>query len=185
MGKSWSEWTIEWWKWLLSIPRPENPAEDRTGKCLPSREYDSKVIFLAGTNGGRAEHMITVPCDRSLLLPVINFTTSFLEEPHLKTDSDLIIRARSDIDHITHKEASINGTTIADISKYRVQSLPFDFNYPEDNLFGIPAGSTRCVSDGYWLFTRALPPGEYRLSVGGACSSGRTSVHVVYNVFVK
>src|SRR5262249_10662061 len=108
-----------------------------------------------------------------------------LEEPQLKTDADLIIRARSDIDHIIHKEARINGATIEDISKYRVQSLPFDFNYREDNLFGIPAGSTRCVSDGYWLFTRPLLAGEYRLSVGGACSSGRTSVHVVYNVLVK
>jgi hypothetical protein len=185
LGKSWAEWTTEWWKWLLSIPRPENPAEDRTGRCLPGYESNSNVIFLAGTNGGRAEHKINVHLGTSLLLPVINFTTSFLEEPGLKTESDLIERARSDIDDIVYKEASINGAIIEDISKYRVQSLPFDFIYPEDNLFGIPAGFTRCASDGYWLFIRALPAGKNRVSVGGACSSGRTSVHVVYDVFVE
>lgn len=185
LGKSWAEWTTEWWKWLLSIPRLENPAENRTGKCLPSHKYNSKLIFLVGTKGGRAEHKITIPTDTSLLLPVINFTTSFLEEPHLKTDLDLIERAQSDIDDIICREASINEFAIEDISKYRVQSLPFNFVYPEDNLFGIPAGFTRCASDGYWLFIKALPAGENRISVGGACSSGRTSVHVVYDVLVE
>lgn len=185
LGKSWDEWTTEWWKWLLSIPRPENPAENRTRKCPPIYEYNSKVIFLVGTNGGSAKYNITIPPGKSLLLPIINFTTSFLEEPNLKTDLDLMERVRSDIDDIVFKEASINGATIYDIWKYRVRSSPFEFTYPKDNLFGIPNGFTRCASDGYWLFIKPLPTGENRLSVGGACSSGRTSVHVVYNVLVE
>lgn len=185
LGKNWAQWTAEWWKWLLSIPKSKNPAAVRTDSCLPFYEYSSDIVFLAGTDGGKAEHKISIPPGRSLLLPVINFVTSFLEEPFLKTDADLVRRAQSDIDDIAYKEAWLNGKMIGNLSNYRVRSLPFDFTYPEDNLFGLPPLRTRCTSDGYWLFIKPLPLGENILSVGGACSSGKTSVHVIYNILVE
>lgn len=185
LGKDWSEWTTEWWKWLLSIPKFENPAAQRAGNCKLFYEYTPDVLFLVGTDGGNAEHSIALPSGKSLLLPIINFVTSFLEEPFLKTDSDLVRRAQSDIDDIVYKEAWLNGKIIPNISNYRVSSLPFDFTFPENNLFGLPPGRTRCSSDGYWLFIKPLPPGENTLSVGGACSSGKTKVHVKYNILVE
>lgn len=126
-----------------------------------------------------------MPAGKAILLPVINFVISFLEEPDLKTDSDLVFRARSDVDDITTREAAINGQVISDLSRYRVRSDPFDFIFPIDNLFAIPPGLTRCVSDGYWLFIRYLPFKENKVSVNGACSLGRTSVHVDYEIILE
>jgi hypothetical protein len=184
-GKTWNEWTVEWWKWVLSIPRFNHPAEDMTGKFFYKNQANRKVIFLVGTKGGRAERKITVSSGKSLLIPLINFTTSFSEEPKLKTDADLIDRAKSDIDDISQIEARIDGEEIKDTWKYRVESPPFDFAYPEDNIFGLPSGPTRGASDGYWLFVKHLLPGEHTISVRGACSSGRRNVGVTYNVSVK
>jgi hypothetical protein len=184
-GKTWSEWTIEWWKWLLSIQEPDNPANDDSGKNFYQNQKNSDVLFLAGTKGGGAERNITIPAGKAILLPVINFTTSFLEEPYLKSDSELILRAKSDIDDIVKKQAAIDGKNLQGLERYRIASPPFDLTLPEKNLYRLPPGPTRGISDGYWIFLRPLTPGKHHIYAAGSCSSGRTSVSISYHVTVK
>lgn len=183
-GKSWSEWTIEWWKWLLSIPKPDNPAEHKAHKSIGRSQKNHDVLFLAGTTGGSAERDITIPSRKAVLLGIINFTTSFAEEPGLKTDSDLISRAKSDIDDIVNKEAIIDGENVKNLDSYRISSPPFDLTLPDNNLFGAPSGPTRGISDGYWIFLKPLPPGKHEIYAAGSCSSGKTSITCTYHLTV-
>src|SRR5439155_25342315 len=47
-GRTIPEWSIEWWRWILSIPVAENPDFDYTGaNALQGQPPNRPVIFLA------------------------------------------------------------------------------------------------------------------------------------------
>lgn len=184
-GKTWEEWTAKWWQWILSIPKEGNPGIDTTGKKFDANQNDPNVLFLVGTYGGSAERNYTIPKGKALLFPIINFTTSYAEEPALKTESELISRAKSDIDDIVNKEATVDGVELHEVDKYRVASLPFDITLPENNVFGLEAGLTRAVSDGYWVFLKPLTPGKHEIHAAGSCSSGKTTVDITFRLTVN
>ncbi len=180
-GKPWAEWTTMWWQWILSIPKDQNPG---TGHNILQNQSDENVLFLAGSFGGFIEHNVTVQSGKALLFPIINFTTSYAEDPHFESDEDLIREAKKDMDDITEKEVTLNDIPQRDLELCRIFSGPFDLNYPPENVFNALPGLTRAVSDGYWLFLRPLPKGAYKIHTLGACSSGRTKVDVVYHLIV-
>jgi hypothetical protein len=184
-GKSWEEWTSKWWQWLLSIPKESNPGIDTTGEKFDANQNDPNVVFLVGTFGGSAERNYTIYAGKSILFPIINFTTSYIEEPFLKTESELKSRAKQDIDDIVNKEAVVDGMKLQDIEKYRVQSPVFDLTYPENNVFELSSGSTRAISDGYWVFLKPLSPGMHDIHAVGSCSSGKTRVDITWHLDVK
>jgi hypothetical protein len=184
-GKTWEEWTAKWWQWALSIPIEHNPGNDETGVNFNKNQNYHDVLFLAGTFGGSAEREIIIPARRAILMPVINFTTSYAEEPALKSESELISRARYDIDDIVKKEAIVDGMNIQGLEKYRVASPLFDITLPDNNVIGVQAGPTQGVSDGYWLFLKPLPPGKHEIRAWGSCSSGRTNIDITFHITVK
>jgi hypothetical protein len=55
---------------------------------------------------------------KAVLFPVINFITSYAEEPSLKTEEALLSYAKSNVDDIAKKEASINNVNFTDLEKY-------------------------------------------------------------------
>ena len=142
-------------------------------------------MFLVGTYGGSADRSFSIPECKSLLFPIINFTTSYAEEPALKTESELILRAKKDIDDITYKEASIDGIKLKNVDKYRIASQPFDMTFPENNVFGARPGPTRAVSDGYWIFLKPLSLGKHTIRAAGSCSSGKTKVDTTWRITVE
>ena len=171
-----------WWQWILSIPKDQNPG---TGHNVSLNQSDENVFFLAGSFGGFIEHYVVVPSGKALLFPIINFTTSYAEDPHFKSEEDMIKVAKKDMDDITKKEVTFNDVSLGDLEQCRVFSGPFDVTYPADNVFNALPGFTRAVSDGYWLFLHPLPNGIYKIHTLGACSSGRTKVDVTYHLIVK
>ena len=185
-GKSWEEWTTRWWRWLLSIPKSDSPALDETGaKFYPDKQDKSDVIFLAGNLGGSSNRKYIISADRALLFPIINFTTSYKEEPDLKTEEDLDLRAKSDIDDIVKKNAVIDGKLVENISDYRVHAPPFDISFPPNNILDLDPGLTRSVSDGYWIFLKPLPVGFHEIHTVGACSSGKTRVDCTFHLEIE
>jgi hypothetical protein len=178
-GRTWEDWTIDWWKWILSIPTKLNPGIDETGEKLeivPGAE----VIFLPGTFGGFAERYYKIP-KRAILLPIINFITSFNEEPQITTELGLIERAKNDIDDIINTSAIVDGTNIS-VKEFRVRASTFDLNLTDENVFGIKPGVTKAAHDGYWLFLKPFEVGEHMVQVFGSCSSGKTKVNVVLHL---
>ena len=87
-GSSYAEWSIKWWKWVVSIPRKDNPGEDKTGTNSGLGQR-GPVWFLAGTfeNLPIAERKCTIPFGKAIFFPVIVSEKSFAEFPELKTES--------------------------------------------------------------------------------------------------
>jgi hypothetical protein len=181
-GKSWEDWTTEWWKWILSLPKKINPGIDETGEKLQIDPHKARVLFLPGTFGGFAERFYRIP-SRAMLLPVINFITSFSEEPQIRTELGLIERAKNDIDDISNTWATVDGVNIL-VKDFRVRSSTFILNLAKDNVIGIRPGLTKAAHDGYWLFLRPFEEGKHVVRVFGSCSSGRTKVDVVLHLDV-
>ena len=184
-GKTWEEWTAKWWQWILSIPKTHNPVYDTSGEKSYYSLNNENVVFLAGTAGGKAVRRVTIPSGRSILLPVINCTTSYAENPSLKTEAEMFAFVQSNIDDIRHKSASIYGLDVVNLENYRVRSGVFKVTFPENNIFNAEAGDTIGVSDGYWLFMKPFRVGSHSIRTFGSCLSGRITIDVAYNIIVK
>jgi|SRR5215831_2608324 len=177
-GRSWEEWTAKWWQWFLTIPIIEHPAYDKTGEKAGINQFDPNVWFIAGTTGGKAERAIFIPPGKAILFPVINVTTSYSENPSLKTIADLELFVNDQMNDIARKEVIIDGEQILVSEMYRVKSPEFQFSFPPDNIYGVQAGQTTGVGEGYWIFLRVLSPGKHTIKTAGACMSGRIQISV-------
>jgi hypothetical protein len=185
-GISYSEWTVRWWKWCLSQPKSRNPVNDRTraDKNAANNQTYPEVWFLAGTTGGYAERECSIPRGKSILCPIINYEISTTEDPSLKTDKDLVLCARTDVDKIAKVDVMIDGVTLSEAKKFRIESGPFDVTLPLENLWGVKPGPTRAAADGYWLFLKPLQPGKHRVQFGGSCLAGTINIGTVYYLTV-
>jgi hypothetical protein len=184
-GKSWEEWATRWWQWFLSMPIDVNPACDKSGEKAGFNQNNPDVWFLAGTTGGAAERLITVPAGKSIFFPIINVTTSYLENPKLKTEDDMSSFVSAHMGDIAKKEASIDGGTLSITESYRVRSPSFKFSFPANNIYGAEEGLTRGVGDGYWIFLRPLSRGTHYISTCGACMSGKVQIDVNIKLIVE
>ncbi|HZL23420.1 MAG TPA: hypothetical protein VFC05_08845 [Nitrososphaeraceae archaeon] len=179
LGKTWEQWTREWWQWLLSYPKEINPAYQGTGLNFA---IHNNVIFLAGVDStiGPVERNITIPSQKPILFPIINFITSYLEDPKIKCDEDLISSTKSNIDDIRIKQARVDDINITAGYETRVFSNIFTLYFPPNNLYDIESGYTRACADGYWCFLESLAPGEHTIHTFGSCLAGRIKIESTY-----
>ena len=163
--RTYAEWTAEWWKWFISIPIGNNPLNDPSGeRCALGQNQTGPVWFLVGSGGGKAERECTIPAGRAILMPAINVECSYAEDQSLRTEDDLRACATSDQDLVTETAATLNGSVL---QVHRVQSPVFNLTFSVDNVFAAPVGPTKVVSEGFWVFVKPLPPGQYVLHVQG------------------
>lgn len=165
-GTSYEDWTAKWWEWLLSIPTSENPAVDTTGEYCGVGQNGS-VWFLAGTTGGKNLRTCTIPSGVSILMPILNSECSTAEFPDLKTEAGLRDCAKNFQDQTQQLEFVLDGKPFEESEIPRVVTPLFNVTFPEDNIFGAPAGMTEAVSDGNWVFLRPLPEGEHEIVAKG------------------
>jgi hypothetical protein len=182
-GWTYAEWTAKWWQWVLAIPKSESPLTDDSGKNS-ARNQMGPVWFLAGTLKGPAERSCTIPADKAILFPVINFEASVAEGDGT-TEEELAGRAKFEMDQITDMRVRISGTNIEELRQYRIHSPLFTVTFPPDNVLGLPAQSTKMISEGYWLFLKPLETGKYDLHSFGSCLSGRIKIGISYHLSVE
>jgi len=164
---TYGEWTAKWWQWGYSIPKNINPAYDNTGKNCAEGQ-NGPVWFLAGTYGHPVERACTIPADKGILFPILNSECSFAEFPKLKTLSELRMCAKTIQDQATTLFASVDGLPIRHLQEYRIQSPPFDFTLPQNNILGMPANTTtQAIADGNWVFLKPLSPGIHKIMFKG------------------
>jgi hypothetical protein len=181
-GYSFGQWSVKWWQWLLSIPKSNNPILDLSGENATIGQSDSDVFFLCQSVekvNQRPTRNISVRKGTSLFLPVINWVSNFYEDGH--SEMELIKTARRKMDIIGDLRFYLNGEMIQDLKKYRFLSKFFSVDIPKDNIFDLPPGKARLVSDGYWVFTKPLVM-DTTISTFGTCSSGLTKIGVNYNI---
>jgi hypothetical protein len=182
-GITYPEWTARWWQWVLSIPRNNNPLIDDSGKNSANNQ-SGPVWFLAGTLEGQAERSCTIPADKAILFPVINFEAS-VAEGHGTTEKELATRAKFEMDQITDIRAMINGTKLDNLKQYRIRSPLFSVTLPTDNVLELAAQTTKMMSEGYWLFLKPLQSGKYDLCSFGSCLAGRIKIGISYHLTVE
>jgi hypothetical protein len=181
-GLSFSEWSARWWQWLLSIPKSLNPAMDSSGENASIGQRHSNVFFLCQTIEGvklQPKRMICIHRGTSLFLPIINWISNFYE--HGKSEKELIETATQRMDTIGNLEFILNGANIQGLDKYRFRSNFFTAELPKDNIFDLPAGKARLISDGYWVFTEPIIT-DTTIFTFGSCSSGVTKIGVNYSI---
>jgi hypothetical protein len=185
-GKSFPEWTAEWWKWLVSIPKDQSPLFDISGRNAAINQSSSSVFFLCQTYESQEvvpTRSVEVPASCLLFLPIINWISIL----HLdgETDEELMEVARERMNAARNLEIVIDGIRYSKgLEHHRALSPFFEAILPENNLFGLPSGRRRAISDGYWVFIR---PGlkQFEISSEGSCSSGRTRIRVGYSVSIS
>ena len=163
---SYAGWTARWWQWAYSIPWDRNPSYDDTGKYC-SENQNGPVRFLTQA----FEHPVTRTCEiprsTALLITLLNSECSFAEFKSLKTEQELRDCAKSMQDIVGRLHASLDGISIPNLEKYRVQTNLFNFTLPENNILNLTAQTTQSVADGNWLFIKPIPPGIHKLIAKG------------------
>lgn len=162
LGRSWETWIESWCKWYYYDRREPPTREDMAyDKWIEDKEnheicYLTKVLIEPTENSSECE--ITIPKGRILFFPLINNLINFYDYPNLKSENDLKLFAKSDLDNKTIVLLSINDYKIKNIQQNRVQSNLFDITLPmnEDSL---EKTNTQAIADGYWIFLRPLEPG--------------------------
>ena len=179
---SYSDWTAKWWQWAYSIPWDRNPSYDDTGKYC-SENQNGTVWFLTQA----FEHPVTRACEiprsTALLITLLNSECSFAEFKSLKTEQELRDCAKSMQDIVNGLHASLDGISIPNLEKYRVQTNLFNFTLPENNILNLTAQTTQSVADGNWLFLKPLPPGIHKLEVKGDINGNASTTEFQGNQF--
>ena len=182
-GITFEDWTIKWWLWLLDIPKSINPTFDSDGKYAFQNQANSDVFFLCQTVEG-SETMpcrtISISAGKAIFMPIINWLS--ISQNDGETDDELRAVAKEKIDEVANLDFTINGLPIRGTrDDFRVSSGPFETTLPEGNIFDIPPGSRRLISDGFWIFLKP-PSNSVTLTSFGSCSSGLTRIGVNYDV---
>jgi len=185
-GKSYEDWSIEWWKWLLQIPSSDNPSIDSSGKNANNLQPYEDVIFLCQTIESRSpfpSRSVSISHEKSIFMPVLNWLS--VEGLDGNDNSELVSVAKKKIDVVKEMKFTINNMTLTkEIWDFRVASRPFEIVFPPDNVLGIAPGKKKCASDGYWLFVKPMGLDSTITSVG-VCSTGETNIGVEYNIHVS
>jgi hypothetical protein len=194
-GKSYGEWSAEWWKWAYSLPTANHPLFDETGANI-SAGQSGKVWFLGGTftavkegnqTVGRVTRTATVAEGKALFIPILNveannFNVDSLGNqtvPTTNTEHQLRDLAKDNIDAAIDMYATIDGRTVNGLqnvltTRYRVQSPLFQYTLESGNLYEYFGqnilGQTPlpgAVADGVYLMVEPLSVGKHTIKFGG------------------
>jgi hypothetical protein len=165
-NRTYGEWSVNWWLYLMQFPKESSPAGDNTGALCAKNQDNEHVWFLVGTFGGAADRSCTVPSNKSIFFPLLNNECSILEFPKLKAEAELTSCARQPMDKVV-LQLSIDGQDIKNLTSYRVTSSLFNVTFPDNNVFGVDSGPTQAVSDGYFVMLKPFPAGEHQIKFSG------------------
>lgn len=182
-GLSYEEHAKNYWKWILALSIDKNPYKDSTGeKCASGQtNSNSSVFYLSGGGGGTHVRECKVPAGKGVLIPVLIVEFSDKEVPNASPE-ELSRLAKIDQDHVTSLVLEINGKKIIDekypdgivnaknsiAKQYRTHTGEFDVIFPENAMFGVSAGPSKVVADGFYIITEPLQKGVYDIVYKGS-----------------
>lgn len=171
-GLSYEEHIKNFWKFMLSIPREQNPMEDETGAICTYGQNMSKssVFYLTANAGGVSVKTCKIPSGLSVLIPIITATFSDEELEPGATVEELHQIAKTDQDNVNSLYLRINDYEFPDedLLQYRTHTKEFQVMFPEDALDGAAPGPATVVADGYYAITEPLNPGRYDIQFKGS-----------------
>ena len=188
-GSTYSHWTENFWKWMVSIPQENNPNLDSTGEKCAINQSDPNVWYSVPTFGGSAERTCNIPEGKAILICILCGECSYAENQELKSESELRTCARQSNDVGPRSmQAVVDGNNLKDLEKYRVESSLFDLTLPQNNVYSAPPGKTKSVSDGFWVFLETMPVGAHDIEFSGSLIDpsgvGNYNTQVKYHLIV-
>lgn len=158
-GQTYSDWSVLWWRWFLSLPVSKHPAFG-TADC--STGQVGSVWFLFGLPGPATVNC-TVPSGKALFFPLINAECSNVEPPPFFGATEAARRACAQglAAGATNLTLSIDGVPVSNLAGFRTSSPNFLFTAPPDNAFGVPSGIGEAVDEGYYVMLAPLAPGAH------------------------
>jgi len=169
-GHTYGGWSAEWWQWYLSIPT-DTPHPALGGDCRVGQA--GKVFQLSADLTGSSEVPCSVPTGKAVFFAMANIECSNVEDPPFFGANEEEMRdcaaCWADLIDVSSLQATLDGAELVNPGAYRASSPLFSFDYPADNIFGIPngPGTGQSVSDGYWVLLHPLSAGEHTLSFSG------------------
>lgn len=187
-GRTYGEWSAQWWKWAYAGPDGKNAVQDTTGEFCAENQPTGKVWFLAGSFGlTGVERTCTIPPNRALFYsPVNTVWTDCPDTPDKDVPDtevrDILATFGNGGDPTCQITGTLDGASISRLRIFtvRTQSPKFTTILPEHNLVSgcpapLPAGKTgRQISEGYWIMLPPLSPGEHTLTIHGAACDSQT-----------
>jgi hypothetical protein len=170
-GSSYEEHVKKFWKFFLSIPKDQNPlAVEKL--CTQGQPASQPVFYVPSNLGGKpTEKDCKISSGRGILIPIICIviTEGELEGAPVAA---LQAKARKDQDsvHDMELEIEVDGNRIVldhdSLLNFRIITGDFHVNIPPDGIYGKP-GEQMAVSDGYYVITKPLTKGDYKINFKG------------------
>jgi hypothetical protein len=183
-GLSLGEWSARWWQWVMSLPMDVNPSFDSSGERCHFGQ--SGPVFFLASGPNSVERSCTVPEGVAVFIPLAHSQCSTTDvAPYYGRDAEeLATCAAQDADAsgATGITLSINGEMVTDLEPFRAATPPFSQVVGMDNMYGLPAGVSLAVGDGYQLILMPPPPGEYEIVFAWPGPEG--NVEVTYHLTV-
>lgn len=189
-GRPIKDWTAAWWRWATSNPYQQNPLADETG-AFANRNQRGDVYFIGGAFGGTHERRFDVPAGKPILIPITNYQADnvLYDPPH--TLEELYAEAAGAIDGFDVLYLKLDGESIDGLYDHRQVSPPYEFVFPEDNLydyFGVPTSAgiyKPGVSDGYWVMLYPFEEGtQHTIEFGGSNSTSGFELSMTVHINV-
>jgi len=192
-GLPYQSYIMKTWERSYELDEDENPLLDSTGeRCNNGQDPNSPVFILVATAGGNSERTCEIPAGKGLLIEVVSVAASFAETTHPEsaTIDELYNITKNDQDNVEVKMLMINGQKFNELHKYRFVTEPFNISFPPNNIWGVDAGNSTAVAEGYFVITEPLAPGKYDIRTTGkvgctgqGCDPYATGVK--YNLIVE
>lgn len=167
-GHTYPQWQTRWELWVDSLPATNHPFNPG-GNVLQGQTGD--VWFLTGTGSFTPEvRDITIPPGKALFFPILSVECSTVEAPPFHGDNEAELRAGTKffMDRGEDLAAEIDGVPVHNVPAYRHQSTVVSFTLPDDNIFGVPAGTSgKSVDDGVFLMLEPLAVGHHTIHFYG------------------
>ncbi|GAC1357058.1 MAG: hypothetical protein NVSMB47_10320 [Polyangiales bacterium] len=183
LGRGYTQWTEEYWKWLLQIPKATSPLFG--GDCAQGQS--GPMWFLVpGQSIKAGVRACTIPASAAILVPLAAFLCFPCPEDDAAcaiptAETDLRKCVRDYFAAIDTMQLVVDGKRVgdggSDFILYRAQSSLFSWKAPAaraeqaiactgpvpKNACSVPEGDRQGVSDGYWVILQPLSPGQHTL----------------------
>ncbi len=178
-GLSLDQWAAAWHQWILSIPNKSTPLNDPTGQ-FASVGQKMPVWFLTSDAYAvpRIEEITfkaTIPAEQSIFV-CVQWALAYGDSIPSKNQ----IRSGSGLNTLPVPAVEVDGVSIPDMSKYRLQTPGFTLVLPPDNVLNenVTKGTSKtfkAIADGYWLLLPPLPKGKHTIHVQKEWPAGAVS----------
>jgi hypothetical protein len=196
-GKSYAQWSAEWWKWDLQFDCDHFPTRDVDGS-LENQNQSGPVYFLAGKRmpfpgGGTRIITVTIPAGVSLFFPLATVENEYPcvdvgePAPGQTVEQLLTSLAVPFADAIDQLSLTVDGISVGNLSGYKVISPMFTTSANADlaNCFdGCLSGTPQqFVAASYFIMLKPLSPGTHIVHrVGGASSIFPFTFDIEYDI---